>query len=53
MYEITMCYEGKQNKDTRNMKNVNFLPKNAQKILLSKYNEQEVFYKKLFLRISS
>ena len=41
------------------MKNVNFVPKNVQRILSShkmfeKYNEQEVFYKKnLFLKIGN
>ena len=37
------------------MKNVNFVPKDVQRILSSykiseKYNEQEVFYKKTFLK---
>ena len=41
------------------MKNVNFVPKDVQRILsshkmLEKYNEQEVFYKKnLFLKIGN
>ena len=44
-------YEGKKVNGTRIIKNDNFTPKEAQRILSShkiaeKYNEQEVFYKK-------
>ena len=49
----------KENKAmTRNMKNINFVSKDVQRILSShniseKYNDQEAFYiKKLFLKIS-
>ena len=50
-------YERKESNDTRNMKNINFVPKDVQRILsspkiLEKYNEQKVFYKKLFSIIS-
>ena len=47
-----MDHEGNQSNGTRNLKNVNFVPKDFQKILLShkisqKYMEQwRVFYKK-------
>ena len=49
---------GNQSNGTRNMKNVNFVPKDVQKILSShkiskKYNEQgSVLQKNLFLKIS-
>ena len=44
-------HEGKQNNDTRNMKNLNFVARDVQRILSShkiseKYNEQEMLYKK-------
>ena len=44
-------------KNIKNMKNVNFVPNDVQKILsshktLKKYKEQELFYEKLFLKIS-
>ena len=47
-------YEEKQSNSTRNMKHVNFVPKDVQRILSShkKYNEQKVFHKKLFLKKS-
>ena len=54
---ILKSHEGKQSKDTRNIKNVNFVPREVQRILSShkisrKYNEQEVFYKKAVIKIS-
>ena len=51
-YEITIDHGGNQSKNKRNMKNVNFVPKDVQRILSShkipqKYNEQwGVLYKK-------
>ena len=43
----------KQSNGTRNMKNINFVPKDVQRILssdkiLEKYNEQKVFFKKTY-----
>ena len=46
-----------QSNGTKNIKNINFVPKDVQRILSSdkiseKYNEQKVFFKKWFLIIS-
>ena len=48
-------YERKQSNGTRNMRNINFVTKDVQRILSShkkiskKYNEQKVFYTKTVL----
>ena len=43
---LTLSYEGKQSNDTRNMKNINFVPEDIQSnsIICEKHNEREVFY---------
>ena len=48
-------HKEKQSNGTKNIKNVNFVPKGVQKVLSShkiseKYNEQKVFYKKAVLK---
>ena len=45
-------YKGKQSNATRNMKNINFVPEDIQRVLSShkvseKYNEREAFYIKI------
>ena len=54
-YEITMDsrYEGKQSNSTRNMKHVNFVPKDVQRILSSRKSilNRKCCTRKLFLKI--
>ena len=47
-------YEGKQSNSTRNMKDVNFVPKDVQRILSSRRNimNRKCCTRKLFLKIS-
>ena len=47
-------YEGKQSNSTRNMKHVNFVPKDVQRILSSRKNimNRKCSTRKLFLKIS-
>ena len=52
---LTLEFKGKQSNRTGNMKKVNFVPKDVERILsshkiLEKYNEQKVFHKKAVLK---
>ena len=47
-------YEGKQSNSTRNMKDVNFVPKDVQRVLSSRKSimNRKCYTRKLFLKIS-